>query len=106
MKGKDISAELRLAIALECARYSDPINGNFIARGRAAVKRKFLNVHIDTIKNIHRQTKAVDLANPELLAIAIAGNRKGRCARPTLLTDELKGNFKAASLIIIICILN
>jgi len=32
VKGKDIPEATRLAIALECARYSDPATGNFIAR--------------------------------------------------------------------------
>ena len=29
MKGKDIAKDVRLAIALECARYSNPITGKF-----------------------------------------------------------------------------
>ena len=66
MKGKDLAKEVRLEIALECARYSDPITGCFIARGKRAIKLMFPDVSISTIKNIHRETKAIKRANPEL----------------------------------------
>ena len=91
MKGKDIDKDVRLAIALECARYSNPETGDFICRGLVAVKRLFPSVSVQTIKRIHRQTKHVNLANLNLTMSAINGKRTGRCGRHSILNDELKG---------------
>ena len=91
MRGKDLPSQARLQIALECARYSDPTTGKFIARGRAAVKSMFPDVHIDTIRKIQRETRRVNLANPELVAQCIEGHRKGKCGHKSLLTNALKG---------------
>jgi hypothetical protein len=37
MKGKDLAKDVRIAIALECARRIDPATGNFIGGSRRAM---------------------------------------------------------------------
>ena len=93
MKGKDLPEEVRIAIALECARCSDPVTGNFISGSRRAIKSMFPDVSIETIKKLKRL--GIQFAsNPELLAKAIAGNRTGKCGNKSMLTDDLKGVVK------------
>ena len=92
MKGKDLTKEVRIAIALECARCSDPVTGNFIDGSRRALKLMFPNVSFATIRRIKKRIQSPDRFPS--IAKAIEGNRKGKCGNKSMLTDDLKGVVK------------